>query len=176
MRDKRKLSSIHARLLLTTLIPLTLLSLILGWYIVTSQRAVLLSNLHDTGRVAAQQMASNAEFALFSGNQSMLETLGYSVLDIPSVSGIVFYNEIDESTVRIGTESESDIKYYNSHYKNTKKNKTISKKTKFFERFWKISKSKNFKNSIFYLAFSTRSIIQSSKFKIQNSTAAAVEF
>ena len=102
MRDKRKLSSIHARLLLTTLIPLTLLSLILGWYIITSQRAVLLSNLHDTGRVAAQQMASNAEFALFSGNQSMLETLGYSVLDIPSVSGIVFYNEIDESTVRIG--------------------------------------------------------------------------
>lgn len=102
MRDKRKLSSIHARLLLTTLIPLTLLSLMLGWYIITSQRAVLLSNLHDTGRVAAQQMASNAEFALFSGNQSMLETLGYSVLDIPSVSGIIFYNEIDESTVRIG--------------------------------------------------------------------------
>jgi two-component system sensor histidine kinase BarA len=102
MRDKRKLSSIHARLLLTTLIPLTLLSLILGWYMVTSQRAVLLNNLHDTGRVAAQQMASNAEFALFSGNQSMLETLGYSVLDIPSVSGIIFYNEIDESTVRIG--------------------------------------------------------------------------
>ena len=102
MRDKRKLSSIHARLLLTTLIPLTLLSLILGWYMVTSQRAVLLNNLHDTGRVAAQQMASNAEFALFSGNHSMLETLGYSVLDIPSVSGIIFYNEIDESTVRIG--------------------------------------------------------------------------
>lgn len=102
MRDNRKFASIHARLLLTTLIPLTLLSLILGWYIITSQRTVLLNNLQETGRVAADQMASNAEFALFSGNQSMLEALGYSVLDIPSVSGIIFYNQMDDSTVRIG--------------------------------------------------------------------------
>lgn len=102
MRDNRKLASIHARLLLKTLIPLTLLSLVLGWYIITSQRTVLLNNLQDTGRVAVHQMASNAEFALFSGNQAMLETLGYSVLDIPSVSGIIFHNELDKSTVRIG--------------------------------------------------------------------------
>lgn len=102
MRPNRKLSSIHARLLLTTLIPLTLISLILGWYIITSQRTVLLNNLQDTGRVAAHQMGSNAEFALFSGNQTMLEALGYSVLDIPSVSGIIFYSEIDNNTVRIG--------------------------------------------------------------------------
>lgn len=102
MRDNRKLANIHARLLLTTLIPLTLLSLVLGWYIITSQRTVLLSNLQETGRIAANQTASNAEFALFSGNKAMLETMGYSVLDIPSVSGIIFYNEIDKSTVRIG--------------------------------------------------------------------------
>ena len=94
MRDNRKPASIHARLLLTTLIPLTLLSLVLGWYIIASQRTVLLNNLQDTGRVAVHQMASNAEFALFSGNQAMLETLGYSVLDIPSVSGIIFHNEL----------------------------------------------------------------------------------
>ncbi len=102
MRDNRKLANIHARLLLTTLIPLTLLSVVLGWYIITSQRTVLLSNLQETGRIAANQTASNAEFALFSGNKAMLETLGYSVLDIPSVSGIIFYSEIDKSTVRIG--------------------------------------------------------------------------
>ena len=102
MRHNRKLANIHARLLLTTLIPLTLLSVVLGWYIITSQRTVLLSNLQETGRIAANQTASNAEFALFSGNKAMLETLGYSVLDIPSVSGIIFYSEIDKSTVRIG--------------------------------------------------------------------------
>jgi two-component system sensor histidine kinase BarA len=107
MRDNRKQASIHAQLLLTTLIPLTLLSVVLGWYIIASQRTVLLSNLQETGRVAAHQMASNAEFALFSGNQAMLEALGYTVLDIPSVSGIIFYNEIDKSTVRLGRVSLS---------------------------------------------------------------------
>ena len=122
MRHNRKLANIHARLLLTTLIPLTLLSVVLGWYIITSQRTVLLSNLQETGRIAANQTASNAEFALFSGNKAMLETLGYSVLDIPSVSGIIFYNEIDKSTVRIGGVSlsaqripdalDSDLPFY----------------------------------------------------------------
>jgi two-component system sensor histidine kinase BarA len=102
MNVNRKLSSIHARLLLTTLIPLTLLSVVLGWYIITSQRTVLLNNLHDTGRVAAHQMGSNAEFALFSGNKTILEALGYSLLDIPSVTGVLFFNEIDKSTFIVG--------------------------------------------------------------------------
>ena len=102
MNVNRKLSSIHARLLLTTLIPLTLLSVVLGWYIITSQRTVLLNNLHDTGRVAANQMGSNAEFALFSGNKTILEALGYSLLDIPSVTGVLFFNEIDKSTFILG--------------------------------------------------------------------------
>ena len=53
-------------------------------------------------------------------------------------------------------ESESDIKKYNSLYKNTKKAKTLSKKN---ETFGKFQKSQNFKNPNFYLAFSTRSII-----------------
>ena len=107
MNMTRRLSSIHARLLLTTLIPLTLLSVILGWYIITSQRTVLRNNLHDTGTVATHQIAANAEFALFSGNKTMLETLGYSILDIPSVSGIAFYSEIDKSTFEIGDISVS---------------------------------------------------------------------
>lgn len=102
MRLKSDFNSIHARLLITGLIPLTLLSIVLGWYMISSQSKELLSNMHDTGRIATNQMASNAEFALYSGNQEILETLGYSILDIPSVSGILFYNSVDNTTVRIG--------------------------------------------------------------------------
>ena len=72
MRFKRHLNSIHTRLLVTGLIPLTLLSLVLGWYMISSQRAELLENLHNTGSVVANQIASNAEFALYSVNQDML--------------------------------------------------------------------------------------------------------
>ena len=53
------------------------------------------------------------------------------------------------------TESESDIKNYNSLYKNTKKAKTLPKKTKKKSENFKI-----FKNPKFYLAFSTRSTIR----------------
>ena len=102
MRLKSDFNSIHARLLITGLIPLALLGIVLGWYMISSQSKELLSNLHDQGRIATNQMASNAEFALYSGNQEILETLGYSILDIPSVSGILFYNSVDNTTVRIG--------------------------------------------------------------------------
>ncbi len=102
MLKNRDYNSIHTRLLITGLIPLALLSLVLGWYMISTQSSELLSNMHDTGRVATNQMASNAEFALYSGNEEMLETLGYSILDIPSVSGILFYNTVDDRTVRIG--------------------------------------------------------------------------
>ena len=102
MRLKSDFNSIHARLLITGLIPLALLGIVLGWYMISSQSKELVSNMHDTGRIATNQMASNAEFALYSGNQEILETLGYSILDIPSVSGILFYNSVDNTTVRIG--------------------------------------------------------------------------
>ena len=102
MRFKRHLNSIHTRLLVTGLIPLTLLSLVLGWYMISSQRAELLDNLHNTGRVVANQIASNAEFALYSANQDMLEALGYAALDVPSVSGVVFYNVKDNKSFVVG--------------------------------------------------------------------------
>jgi two-component system sensor histidine kinase BarA len=69
---------------------------------ISSQRAELLDNLHNTGRVVANQIASNAEFALYSVNQDMLEALGYAALGVPSVSGVVFYNVKDNKSFVIG--------------------------------------------------------------------------
>ena len=81
--NKKKISRIHSRLLITSLLPLALLCVVLASYMISSQRSVLLANLHNTGSVAAQQISSNAEFALYSNNQQMLKELGESVLDIP---------------------------------------------------------------------------------------------
>jgi len=106
MRLKSDFNSIYVRLLITGLIPLVLLSIGLGWYMISSQSKELLSNLHDTGRIATNQMASNAEFALYSGNQEILETLGYSILEIPSVSGILFYNSVDNTKVAFGNHDD----------------------------------------------------------------------
>ena len=108
MTAKKQFSSIHSRLLITSLFPLTLLCIVLASYMIGSQRTVLLTNLHNTGSVAAQQISSNAEFALYSNNQKMLRDLGESVLDIPAVNGLLFYNASQDTSVAIG-ELDSDM-------------------------------------------------------------------
>ena len=102
MAVKKKYSSIHSRLLITSLLPLTLLCIVLASYMISSQRTVLLANLHNTGAVAAQQISSNAEFALYSNNPEMLMDLGESVLDIPAANGVLFYNASQDTSVAIG--------------------------------------------------------------------------
>ena len=102
MAIKNQFSSIHSRLLITSLLPLTLLCIVLASYMISSQRTVLLGNLHNTGTVAAQQISSNAEFAVYSNNQEMLLDLGESVLDIPAVNGLLFYNVSQNTSVTIG--------------------------------------------------------------------------
>ena len=102
MAVNKRFSSIHSRLLFTSLLPLTLLCIVLASYMISSQRIVLLTNLKNIGNIAVQQVSSNAEFALYSNNEEMLRDLGESVLDIPSVEGVTFYNMNQKSNVTIG--------------------------------------------------------------------------
>ena len=92
MAVNKRFSSIHSRLLFTSLLPLILLCIVLASYMISSQRVLLQGNLINIGNVAVQQLSSNAEFALYSNNEEMLRDLGELVLDIPAVKGITFYN------------------------------------------------------------------------------------
>ena len=103
MAAEKGFNSIHSRLLITSLLPLILLCFVLAGYMISSQRVVLVSNLKNVGSVAVQQLSSNAEFALYSDNEEMLRNLGESVLDIPSVKGVAFYNFNQQSSVTVGT-------------------------------------------------------------------------
>lgn len=103
MAEEKGFNSIHSRLLITSLLPLILLCFVLAGYMISSQRVVLVSNLKNIGSVAVQQLSSNAEFALYSDNEKMLRNLGESVLDIPSVKGVAFYNFNQQSSVTVGT-------------------------------------------------------------------------
>ncbi|MDG2018193.1 MAG: ATP-binding protein [Porticoccaceae bacterium] len=95
-------NSISTRLLVTGLIPLTLLSLLMGYYFVSYQRAEMLGNLHDTGQIAVRQVSQNTAFALYSGDRQSLDSLSYATLETPSVAGIVFYSYTDEEPIIIG--------------------------------------------------------------------------
>ena len=122
--DKR-FSSIHSRLLFTSLLPLILLCMVLAGYMISSQRVVLLTNLKNIGNVAIQQLSSNAEFALYSNNEEMLRDLGESVLDIPAVEGVTFYNINLKSNSYLSMSLELNQKlnifltsYYQTAFKN----------------------------------------------------------
>lgn len=100
-------NSISYRLLITGLIPLTLLSILMGYYFISYQRAEMLSNLHDTGQIAVRQVSQNTAFALYSGDRKSLDSLSYATLETPSVSGIFFYSYTDDQPIIIG-DFESD--------------------------------------------------------------------
>ena len=114
MKLKRRLSSINTRLLITGLVPLLLLSTVLGWYMISSQRAELLSALHNSGKVVVNQMVASSEFALYSGNQEALEALGYSVLNVPPVSGIMFHNNRDNKSLVVGNIAIASVEFTES--------------------------------------------------------------
>jgi len=103
---KKQFASIHSRMLITSLLPLILLCAVLASYMITEQRSVLEGNLLRNGVVVTQQIAGNAEFSMYSNNEEALTKLGESVLDIPMVSGIVFYNNSQKTLVNVGTFDE----------------------------------------------------------------------
>ena len=95
-------NSISFRLLVTGLIPLILLSILMGYYFISYQKAEMLGNLKDTGQIAVRQVSQNTAFALYSGDRKSLDSLSYATLETPSVAGIVFYSYTDEEPITIG--------------------------------------------------------------------------
>ena len=95
-------NSIYSRLIVTGLVPLALLSILMAFYFITTQRAEMLSSLHDTGHIAVRQVSQNTAFALYSGDRKRLDSLSYSTLETPSVEGMVFFNYKDNEKIHIG--------------------------------------------------------------------------
>ena len=83
-------NSIHQKLLLISLVPLSLLSIALGYYMISTQSSELQHNLTERGKTAVAQTASYAESPLSAGDQEMLKILGDTALEAPSVTGVLF--------------------------------------------------------------------------------------
>ena len=102
MRYFPNLNSISSRLLVTGLIPLSLLSMLMAYYFISHQRAEMLGNLLETGNIAVRQVSQNTAFALYSGDRQSLDSLSYSTLETPSVAGIMFFSYTDQEPIIIG--------------------------------------------------------------------------
>ncbi|KEA64584.1 sensor histidine kinase/response regulator [Marinobacterium lacunae] len=88
---KRTLS-IRARVMVLSLLPMTLLALILGGYFTLTRVAEIREDLLERGQSMARLMSSAAEFGVLSGNRDLLRSLSNAPIANDEVADILFYD------------------------------------------------------------------------------------
>ncbi|MDO6514465.1 ATP-binding protein [Neptuniibacter sp. 2_MG-2023] len=91
---------IRQRVLIITLLPLTMITLLLGGYFINTRLDDAQSALIDKGQTMAQMMATSAEFGLLVGNTEILQGLIRSATKTNEVDDIVFLTPTFETLVR----------------------------------------------------------------------------
>ena len=110
MNMRPDFSSIRARLLRATLVPIFILGLVVAGYMTYIHRTFLFDNMHHMGRDKVHQIATNAGLAFALGKRLHVEALAARVLETMSksytasdtVGGVVVYNALSNSLLRIG--------------------------------------------------------------------------
>lgn len=85
--------SIRHRVMALSLLPMTLLALVLGSYFTMSRVVETRANLHERGKALARLMASAAEFGVLSGNTDLLRSLSAGPVHDEDVADILFFDE-----------------------------------------------------------------------------------
>ncbi|WP_432696770.1 ATP-binding protein [Marinobacterium sp. YM272] len=89
---KRRSLSIRYRVMALTLLPMTLLALVLGGYFTMTRLAETRANLLERGQSMASLIASASEFGVLSGNRELLRSLSSAPVRTAEVVDIVFYD------------------------------------------------------------------------------------
>lgn len=84
--------SLQSRLMAASLLPVSLLALLVGLYMITQYRGMLADNLQQRGQLLARQLAVAADYGVFSGNTATLQALAHSVDQEQSVAGVLISN------------------------------------------------------------------------------------
>jgi len=84
--------TLRGRLLLLSAVPLILLTALLTVNTIIEERAELQSEYLDLGRTAAGYLAATSDFALYSGNEQLLDTLATSMSVLAQIDGVAFLN------------------------------------------------------------------------------------
>ncbi|WP_027855654.1 ATP-binding protein [Marinobacterium litorale] len=85
--------SIRFRVMALSLLPMTLLALILGSYFTYTRLAETRTNLLDRGSAMTRLIASAAEFGVLSGNTELLRSLSSGPIRDDEVADVLFYDK-----------------------------------------------------------------------------------
>jgi len=93
---------IKGRVLLLTLLPTSLLALVLGGYFTWVQLADMHAQLIERGQLIAEQLAPLSAPAMANHNNELLERIANEALDQPDVRAVTFLNPDREKLVHAG--------------------------------------------------------------------------
>jgi len=83
--------TLHGRLLLLTSAPLILLAVLLTASMLSDERFDVQREYQDAGVAVATYLATTSDFALYSGNDELLNTLATSMSELPAKSTRSFF-------------------------------------------------------------------------------------
>ncbi|HHI77158.1 MAG TPA: hypothetical protein ENJ94_08295, partial [Gammaproteobacteria bacterium] len=85
----KRLGGLRARALVLGLVPMLVMSLLLGGYLVNVRMTDLESSLQSRGQALANELAALAVYGLFSGNTDSLKSAARTFLEKPDIIGIL---------------------------------------------------------------------------------------
>lgn len=98
---------IRIRVLLLTLVPLLLFSLVVGKYMVLTRVQDIEQALYERGETVARYLARESEFGLFSENGRQLRQIATLALNEPDVEEITILNSAHEVIASAGIDHEA---------------------------------------------------------------------
>lgn len=101
---------IRKKVLVVTLIPTLLTTLLLGMFFTYSWVNNIESLLKDRGESLSRQLSAGSEYGLFTANRSLLSSLSNALLEEQDVRSITFFDSEGQRLLHTGPGSSDDIR------------------------------------------------------------------
>ena len=97
------------RMMAIALVPVLILAVLLGAYMIWQRQQDLATGLQQRGQLLARQLAAGADYGLFSGNQSALQALTNAVAREPSVTAVMIADRNGKSVAVYGSPALTEL-------------------------------------------------------------------
>ena len=97
------------RMMAIALVPVLILAVLLGAYMILQRQQDLAIGLQQRGQLLARQLAAGADYGLFSGNQTALQALTNAVAREPSVTAVMIADRNGKSVAVYGSPSITEL-------------------------------------------------------------------
>jgi two-component system, NarL family, sensor histidine kinase BarA len=102
---RRFASRINNKLILLSVLPVTLVTLVITLYTIDSRRTEIQHFHASNAERLAKNLATIADFALYSGNQTILQTFSKAGKEVPSIAGVYFLDSKRNSLLPLPQDS-----------------------------------------------------------------------